>query len=152
MRNDFTREKKSKPQAVHARKVARVSGHLVREASAQGKLPRPLKHGGEMSQRKRQTAQPAPDFGRFMRFQRFESPKSHATAAVADKFLMATGNWWPIRAGIEDFVANRKRTALKSAGLVPDESMSAIKVRSTNTGKWPRSSVSITSLSRPERR
>ena len=70
-----------------------------------------------------------------MRLRRFESLKSHATAAVADKSLMATDDWWPIRAGIEDFVANRKRTVLKSAGLVPDESMSAMKVRSTKNWK-----------------
>jgi hypothetical protein len=50
---------------------------------------------------------------------------------------MATGNWWPIRAGIEGFVANRKRAVLKSVGLVLGESMSSMKVRSTKTGKWP---------------
>ena len=50
---------------------------------------------------------------------------------------MATGDWWLIRTGIEDFAANRKRRIFNSAGLVPDESMSAIKMRSTKTGKWP---------------
>jgi hypothetical protein len=72
-----------------------------------------------------------------MRSRRFESLKFHATAAVADKSLMATNDCLPICAGIEDFVANRKNTLLKSAGLVPDESMSSMKVRSTKTGKFP---------------
>ena len=134
--NDFAREKdpNHKPHTLgewRGFQAILFMGPLHKESG------RALWNTGTMSQRKRRTTRPAPDFGRFMRLRRFESLKSHATAAVADKSLMATDDWWPIRAGIEDFVANRKRTVLKSAGLVPDESMSAMKVRSTKTGKWP---------------
>lgn len=86
---------------------------------------------------RRRTTRPAPDFGRFMRVKRFETLKSHATAAFADRSLLATDEWAPIRAGVDDFNANRKRSVIKGPAQVPDETMCAHKVRSTKSGLWP---------------
>ena len=69
-----------------------------------------------------------------MRRRRFDDIKAACTAAFRDDELKGTDAWYQIRPGVDEFNANRLRTVCMSEVIVPDESMSPFRPRTTATG------------------
>lgn len=73
-------------------------------------------------------------FGRFMTRTRFEDIKGCSTAALTDETMKGVDKWYRFRCGLQGFNENRRRTVRLSEVLVPDETMSGWKPRSTKHG------------------
>jgi hypothetical protein len=72
-----------------------------------------------------------------MKQYRFKELVTYLPFMWADESLKGTDPWWQIVRAFESFAENRKRTVLSSNDLTVDESMSALRPRTTKTGNLP---------------
>ena len=79
----------------------------------------------------------SPSMGQYMKHYRFKQIKALIPMMFADESKRTTDPWWQFIAAVESFNAKRKEMVAASIWKTLDESMSALRPRTTQTGGLP---------------